>query len=125
MDEEPRVVPKLTQRHRDELVRWLETGLPIEMAARLAGFSARIVTVWRSRCQDRVPGYGRLEDDIQQALARGESVHLARIAEAGRTQWRASAWLLERMYPEKYAPPMPLVPDAPPLPTQVDDFPGL
>jgi transposase len=119
-------VPKLTQARRSELVRWLEAGLPIEMAARLTGLSVKTVTVWRSRCANRVPGYLTLETDIQTALARGESVHLARIAEAGRTQWRASAWLLERMYPEKYAPPVPLVPDAPPLNSEANsDFPGL
>jgi transposase len=122
--EEPRV-PKLTADRRAELLRWLEVGMPIEMAARLADLSPLTVTVWRSRCADGQHGYIRLEDDIQNAMARGESVHLARIAEAGRTQWRASAWLLERMYPEKYAPPMPLVPDAPPIQTTVNDFPGL
>jgi transposase len=114
-------VPKLTAERRAELLRWLETGLPLEMAAQLAGFALLTVTEWRRRCANGVPGYITLEDDIHKALARGESIHLSRIAEAGRTQWRASAWLLERMYPEKYAPPMPTVPDAPPLSTQEHD----
>jgi transposase len=117
--------PKLTAARRAELIRWLEAGLPIDMAARLTGISTRTVTAWRTACANGEKGYLTLEHEIQTALARGESVHLARIAEAGRTQWRASAWLLERMYPEKYAPPMPQVPDAPPVSTQVHDFPGL
>jgi transposase len=117
---------KLTPARRAELVRWLETGLPLEMAARLADFNVATVTEWRARCANGDAGYTTLEDDIQKAMARGESVHLARIAEAGRTQWRAAAWLLERMYPEKYAPPMPLVPnDASSLPAEVDDLAGL
>jgi transposase len=122
MDEQ---VLRLTPERRAELLRWLEAGLPIEMAARLSNLGIRSVTAWRKRCAEGVRGYVTLEEDIQTAMARGESVHLARIAEAGRTQWRASAWLLERMYPEKYAPPMPMIPDAPPLTTSVDDFPDL
>ncbi len=117
--------PQITPDKRAELIRWLENGLPIDMAARLSGLSPHTVTVWRKRSLEAQRYYIKLEDAIQEAMTRGESVHLARIAEAGRTQWRASAWLLERMYPEKYAPPLPMVPDAPPLPTVVDEFPGL
>jgi hypothetical protein len=109
---------------RQALLKWLRAGLPIDTAARLADLSPDTVMRWRAKSTQRVRGYITLEADIQKALAEGEAVHLARIAEAGKTNWRASAWLLERQHPEKWGPPSPLVPDAPPL-NLVSDFPGL
>jgi len=81
-----------------------------------------VVTHWRKLALDGHAGYEDLEDEIQKALAEGEAIHVARIAEAGRVSWRASAWLLERMYPERWGEPL-RMPDAPPVPR--NDFAGL
>jgi hypothetical protein len=110
---------------RAEIIRWLETGLPIETAARMADIRPSDLEDWRARSMRLEAGWESFEDDVQKALARGEGVHLARIAEAGRSNWRASAWLLERMYPEKYAPPLPIAHDATTDETTINDFTGL
>jgi hypothetical protein len=103
---------------RSELLKWLRNGMTLDIAARLSDLSPGDVA-------EQQHGDVELAEQIAKALAEGEAVHLARIAEAGRSNWRASAWILERLYPEKYAPPLPQVPDASPLPTSLDDFPGL
>jgi hypothetical protein len=117
-------IPKPTFQRRQALLKWLRAGLPIDTAARLSDLTPEIVSVWRRRSTNRVLGYITLEADIQKAMAEGQAVHLARITEAGKANWRASAWLLERMYPEQYAPPAQVVPNAPPS-NLINDFPGL
>jgi hypothetical protein len=39
---------------------------------------------------------------LKRAEAQLEVVHLTNIETAGRKNWRASAWLLERMFPERF-----------------------
>jgi hypothetical protein len=61
----------------------------------------------------------RVHDQLSAALAEDRLV--AQIAVAARSNWRASAWLLERAYPERWAPGgegwAPAAPVAPPRPT--------
>lgn len=42
---------------------------------------------------------------VRKALAEWELEQLEAIAEAGKKDWRASAWLLERRFPDEYGPP--------------------
>jgi hypothetical protein len=112
MDEEP------TTDRIDALLKWLRAGLPIEIAARLADLSPDMVVAWRQASEDA-------EVSISKAMAEGEATHLARIAEAGRTNWRAAAWLLEHMYPDKWGPILPLVPEQPHSAVIHNDFPDL
>jgi len=39
---------------------------------------------------------------LQRAEAQLEVVHLTNIETGGKKNWRASAWILERMFPERY-----------------------
>lgn len=106
--------PRLTPELRDALLGFLRAGLPIDTAARVIGVTDSTVRVWRSRAVAHRRGYARFEDEVQQALAEGEALLVSRVADAGRGNWRAAAWLLERLYPDRYGPPNPLdIPDAP------------
>ena len=118
---------KLTPERRDALLKWLRGGLPLETAARLTGVSPSTVQSWRKQSRAGRAGYRNFETEVLTAMAEGEAIHVARIAEAGRGNWRAAAWLLERMHPEKWVPPPapPFIPDAPPPNLVHDDFPGL
>jgi hypothetical protein len=118
---------KLTPQRRHDLLKWLKAGLPIETAARLVDINPATVRQWRARSVEGVRGYARLESEIQQALAEGEAINLARISEAGKTNWRAAAWLLERMYPGKWGPTTVVANERSSAPKQevIDDFPGL
>jgi len=108
----------LTPQRRETFLKLLRGGLPIDTAARLTGVDGHIVRSWRNRSTKKVPGYVRFNDEIDRAMAEGEAIHLARITDAGKTSWRASAWLLERMYPDRWGAPLPIdIPDAPPAAT--------
>lgn len=52
-----------------------------------------------------------VDQDFRRRLRRAEFdmevVHLANIRKGGEKNWRASAWLLERAYPDRYARPTP------------------
>lgn len=111
--------PKLTPQVRDDLLKWLRNGLPLELAARMAGTHDATVRAWRAKSRSGVRGYKGFDADVEQALAEGEGVNVARIVHAGKSNWRAAAWLLERQFPNKYGPP------PPPLPLQVPDVPPL
>lgn len=121
--------PKLTPKIRSELITWLERGLPREVAARVAGTTDSTVRVWRAKSRQGVTGYKRFDDEVVRAMSLGESILLAQVRAAGKANWRAAAWLLERMYPERYAPPSASnFPDVPPhegVPTASDDQAGL
>jgi transposase len=119
-------VPALTKERRTNLLRFLKGGLPIDTAARLVGVHESTVRTWRSRSRAKRPGFAGFEAEVVQALAEGEAILVARVTTAGRDNWRAAAWLLERMYPDRYGPPPPpmSIPDAPPVAVE-DDLAGL
>jgi hypothetical protein len=128
-DEAPVKAPHLTKRVRGELIKFIQGGLPIEVAARLVGTTDSTVRIWRLRSRQGANGnlHG-FDDEVQRALAFGESVLLARIQTAGTSNWRAAAWLLERTHPDRWGPPAApsLFPDVPPAVADAqDDLAGL
>jgi hypothetical protein len=46
----------------------------------------------------------RFHEQLRKAEAQLEVSHLKNIETAAKENWRASVWLLERMYPDKYGP---------------------
>jgi hypothetical protein len=65
------------------------------------------------------------EEHVQELLARvlAEERLVAQVAAGAKTNWRASAWLLERRYPERWGPPRPAAePDVPPAVAEDDPF---
>lgn len=122
--------PKLTPALRDELLKWLRAGLPLTLATALTGVHESNVRVWRAKSRARTRGYIGFDEDVTQAMNEGEAINVAKIAAAGKSNWRAAAWLLERTNPDRWGPPPPpsLIPDVPPLPDSApvnDDQTGL
>jgi len=118
--------PELNKDRRATILRWLRGGLPLDVAARMTGVPEEAVRVWRAKSVQGVRGYAMFDDEVRAAMAEGEAMHVARITAAGKNNWRASAWLLERMYPDRWTVPEPIdaeIPDAPP--TSADDLQGL
>ena len=114
----------MTPDRRKTLLRFLRGGLPIDTSARLAGVDPEDVAAWQRQSTRREAGFIRLNAEIAEAMAEGEAIQVARISEAGKTSWRAAAWLLERVHPDRWGPTLPIeVPDAPPATT--DDLTGL
>lgn len=119
--------PKLTPELREQLLKWLRAGLPLSLATAMAGVHESNVRIWRAKSRSGTRGYRGFDEDVVQAMSEGEAVNVARISAAGKTNWRAAAWLLERTHPERWGPPQPfLVPNVPPLdPVRTDDQAGL
>lgn len=89
-------------------------GLPQREAAARAGWSERSVTWWKQIARDAVDRGGKLTGrerecvaflaDLRKATADCKAGHLAVITRAAQRdgQWQASAWLLERRFPDEF-----------------------
>lgn len=58
---------------------------------------------WRKRGRAGEEPYAALEAEIGEAEAEQELCYVARIRKAGRADWKANAWLLERSKPGRWA----------------------
>jgi hypothetical protein len=95
----------LTPEVAERLVALIRAGNFEKVAARAAGVAPRTLKLWLQRGRsDREADapYRELLERVERARAEGEAVHVARIAQAAQEDWRASAWYLERSYPERW-----------------------
>lgn len=81
---------------KERLGLYMEKGLDIEDAAKLCGVSPYMLSVYRSDPE--------FEEFVQTCSAKCEESCLDNIKDAGDAgMWNASAWILERKFPEKYS----------------------
>jgi hypothetical protein len=92
----------LTPEVAERIVRLLRAGNYDEVAARGAGIAPRTLQEWLQRGRAGEEPYAELWDAVERARAEGEALHVARIAKAAEDDWHASAWFLERSYPERW-----------------------
>jgi len=87
---------KFTPATVGKFCRAVADGLPYKSAAAAAGISHETVCQWQRQ-------FPEFSDAVQLALAKAEValVRLIRRA-AAKGNWKASAWLLERRYPERW-----------------------
>lgn len=99
----------------DLLFKALQTGAYLETAIRYAGISKTAIYLWLKKGHAAVDrqekGEPSREDDttyvefmyrLEKAMAESEMRDLLNIANAAVESWQASAWRLERRFPEKY-----------------------
>lgn len=80
---------------KQKMAKYLIKGLKVTEAALLAEVSKTELAEMRSDVE--------FEDFIQLSQAKLEAEHLDNISDAGSMgAWQASAWFLERLYPDKY-----------------------
>lgn len=103
----PGVAPnsKLTRKAIADLVTVLEKGAYIETAAAFTGVHKDTFYEWMKRGRrDIADGkrslYRELVDAVEKAHADFEVAALTRLG--GEDQWQATAWRLERRFPERY-----------------------
>jgi transposase len=94
---------KLTPELETDLVLLLSSGLSIRSAARVAGVSRRSLTRWLADgLRERVAEARAARPESTDAITEARLVvAIARAATLG--DWRASAWWLERRWPERWA----------------------
>jgi len=89
----------------DEICQALKAGAFIECAVAHAGVPKKSYYDWMSKA---ARGKGShlerlLSDSVKQALADGELMHVLNIAQAAKSgAWQASAWMLERKFPNRW-----------------------
>ena len=99
---------KLRYKFKDETV-WqrlnqaISVGAYIEDACIFAGISSRQYRRWRELAEQGVEPYATRWVEINKSEANAVVRNLFNIQNASNNgTWQASAWLLERKYPEKY-----------------------
>ena len=91
---------------RQVMLGAVKKGMNISQTAQLAGVSRNALHEVLKRGREQKTGkYRQFYDEWQQAEAAGVLELLEKIASAADKHWQAAAWLLERMYPERFARP--------------------
>lgn len=98
----------LTEGVKGVLLAAIAKGMAFDHSAELAGISSRTFCHWRrlGRMDEEAGNdteYSALLRSIKGARARFVEEALERISLAGRAQWQAAAWTLERLFPEHFA----------------------
>lgn len=92
------LTPELT----DQIAKTLSAGTYLSVAARAAGISPDTLDDWLHKGREGDKRYVDLLVRVERARAEGEARNVTHIARAAATSWQAAAWLLERMYPERW-----------------------
>ncbi|MEN0110670.1 MAG: hypothetical protein AAF805_08080 [Planctomycetota bacterium] len=90
--------PRLGPTERAVIVALVEAGVTRTAAARYVGVAPQ--TVWNTERRD--PEFGQ---QVERAAARLRLAHLRVIDKVVGRSWRASAWALARLQPERFADP--------------------
>ncbi len=70
-----------------------------------AGICERTFYAWKSKGEspDAPPEYSHFLQELTRAEQEGHAARLALIQKAARTDWRAAAWMQERLDPERWS----------------------
>lgn len=95
-----------TPKNRKVILEHIRKGLPMKYAALMAGVGERTVYQWLSKAADKPRSvYAQFAQDLEHARAESVAALVARVAEAGETDWRAASWLLTRRAPAEFMDP--------------------
>lgn len=91
-----------------DLTGHLRRGVSYEVAAQAVGIHRSTIIAWRERGEHDLEQntdslYAYFADEATRAIAGGEATIVDTIRKAGRHDWRALAWLLERRHPSRWA----------------------
>lgn len=114
---------KLTEERSDSICEALKDALPLDSAARYAGVSVRAVQLWLKRGEDELARinaafeedpdaepeidpaheiYVKFALNAREAQSKAEHGLLKQIRTAAMLNWKAAAWLLSKLYPDRY-----------------------
>ena len=88
--------PSEYEEKKDEIIEWIRKGMNIRDACALAGIGKTAYYRWKAQ-------YEEFEDDLKRAMLQNKHTRIQRILEAGKKQWQAEAWYLERMWSDEFA----------------------
>lgn len=90
---------KLNKEIQDAICEAIENGATYSAAAEAAGIAVSTMNDW---LKDERPRFVQFSEAVRAANARFMTDALRKIREAGRKDWRALAWSLERRLPELF-----------------------
>ena len=94
---------KLTLELTKEITSYIHDGISPTRSATLVGISPSTYFHWMSKGSKKEPGFLEFSESIERAKAQSIVNRVAcvsRVADSG--NWRAAAWMLERMAPESF-----------------------
>ena len=94
---------KLTPELTREITSYIQDGNTPTISATLVGISPSTYFDWMSKGSNQQPGFMEFSESIKRACAQSivnRVAHISRVADSG--NWRAAAWMLERMAPESF-----------------------
>ena len=95
---------KLTPDVEKKLVDAVRAGNSREAAAKVSGISEATFYNWLSQGREAKRGrFLEFLEAIKKAEGEAEQKAMSRIVEAGQKHWQATAWWLERKYPNRWA----------------------
>ena len=92
----------LTPTLRDKFCALVEEGHWLRTAAAACNIDESTVYSWIRRGKAGENPYAEFYDQLEQANAKVEQEALGKVRAAGKKQWKAAAWILERRFPERY-----------------------
>jgi len=98
---------KLTPKLRKEIVSLIKAGCFIEMTCALVGINKSTYYAWMKRGKEskRRTHLRTFYDEVTRAHAICELRMVKIISKAAEEDWRASAWFLERKFPQRWGKP--------------------
>jgi len=95
---------KLTPELQKEICGYISVGNTFERSCILANIAEKTFYIWKSKGRESKNGkYVQFLQAVKKAEEEFKRHHIANIAKASdKGIWQASAWLLERKYPEEF-----------------------
>jgi len=89
-----------TEAITDEICRWLAQGCSIKATCKIVGIPQETFFAWRKRGEAGDEPFASFSERITREVGAGLSARLSKVIHAG--DWRADAWMLERMHPDEF-----------------------
>jgi len=84
-------------------LKHIEAGQPIASAAALAGLAESTVFAWLADARaNQTTKFSEFLESFTRARGKAQAKMVREIRVAGRQDWRAICWLLERLWPEQF-----------------------
>jgi transposase len=94
---------KFSKAIADEIITYIMAGNYVETACAIAGVDKKTFYTWLKLGHEQKTGaYVQFLHAVEKAAAWSEARDLQAISDAGKTNWTAKAWRMERRFPERW-----------------------
>lgn len=96
-------ISDLTEEMTAEIIKVVSEGMPYKYAIESVGIAERTFFRWLARGRKETSGiYWQFSQDIKKARSEAIKKNVKNVQDAGEKSWQASAWWLERQFPEEF-----------------------